>query len=90
MHSGRLCVSTSPSRARRPGSPDGKTIVYTGPDGGVYIARAAGGNGRMLSHGYLADWSTSGGQIVYTRMGDTYAQDSVWIMNRDGSKPTAS
>jgi Tol biopolymer transport system component len=68
-------------------SPDGRTIAYTGPDGGVYTAPGSGGNGRMLSHGYLADWSPDGRQIVYTRMGDTAAKDSVWIMNSNGSNP---
>ncbi len=68
-------------------SPDGRTIVYTGPDGGVFIAAGAGGKGRMLGRGYLAEWSRDGKQIVYARMGNRPSQDSVWIMNRDGSKP---
>lgn len=66
-------------------SPDGRTIVYTGPDGGVYIAPGTGGNGRMLGRGYLAEWSRNGQQIVYARMGGRPSQDSVWVMNRDGS-----
>ncbi len=66
-------------------SPDGRTIVYTGPDGGVYTAPGRGGAGRVLGRGYLAEWSRDGKQIVYARMGDTPAQDSVWIMNRTGT-----
>jgi Tol biopolymer transport system component len=66
-------------------SPDGRTIVYTGPDGGVYIAAGAGGRGRMLGRGYLAEWSRDGRRIVYARAGARASQDSVWIMNRDGS-----
>jgi TolB protein len=68
-------------------STDGKTIVYTGPDGGVFTVSGSGGNGHMLGHGYLADWSPDGSKIIYTHMGDTAAQDSVWIMNRNGSNP---
>lgn len=66
-------------------SPDGRTIVYTGPDGGVYTAPGQGGAGRTLGRGYLAEWSRDGKQIVYARMGNTPAEDSVWIMNRDGT-----
>jgi len=66
-------------------SPDGRTIVYTGPDGGVYTAPGQGGAGRALGRGYHAEWSRNGEQIVYARMGDTPAQDSVWIMNGDGT-----
>jgi len=66
-------------------SPDGRTIVYTGPDGGVFIAPGTGGKGRMLGRGYLAEFSRDGRQIVYARMGDMPSRDSVWIMNRDGS-----
>ena len=62
---------------------DGLSIVYTGPDGGVFTVSGAGGSGRMLGRGYRAEWSRTGGQIVYARMG---APDSVWIMDRDGSK----
>jgi hypothetical protein len=39
----------------------------------------------MLGHGYLAEFSRSGRQIVYARMGNGLpSQDSVWIMDRDG------
>lgn len=60
-------------------------IVYTGPDGGVYVAPSAGGGGRLLGRGYRAEWSRDGSQIVYARLGSRPSQDSVWIMNRDGS-----
>lgn len=68
-------------------SPDGRAIVYTGPDGGVYTAPASGGTGRFLGRGYLAEWSRDGTQIVYARLGSTAAQETVWIRNRDGSNP---
>jgi hypothetical protein len=68
-------------------SRDGRTIVYTGPDGGVFTAPGSGGSGHMLGRGYLADWSADSSKIIYTRMGDTAAQDSIWIMNRNGSNP---
>lgn len=67
-------------------SPNRRTILYTGPDGGVYTVPAAGGKARMLSRGYLAEWSRDGNQIIYARMGDRPSQDSVWIMNGDGSR----
>jgi Tol biopolymer transport system component len=38
-------------------------------------------------HGRDARWSNDGTAIVYTRMGETYADDTVWIMNRNGSNP---
>jgi Tol biopolymer transport system component len=66
-------------------SPDWRTIVYTGPDGGVFTAPGAGGSGRFLGRGHLSEWSRNGRQIIYTRMGDRPSADSVWIMNRDGS-----
>jgi Tol biopolymer transport system component len=66
-------------------SPDGRTIVYTGPDGGVFTAPGTGGAGRMIGRGYLAEWSRDGRQIVYARMGDRPSMDSVWMMNRDGT-----
>jgi Tol biopolymer transport system component len=66
---------------------DGRAIVYTGPDGGVYIAPGSGGAGHHLGRGYRAEWSRDGNQIVYARMGNLPSQDSVWIMNRDGTSP---
>lgn len=68
-------------------SPDGRAIVYTGPDGGVYTAGGSGGSGRLRGRGYLAEWSADGQQIVYARLGSRPALDSVWIMNRDGTSP---
>jgi hypothetical protein len=67
-------------------SPDRRTIVYTGSDGGVLIAAGAGGTGRMLGRGYLAEWSRDGKYIVYARMGSRPSQDSDWMMNRDGTR----
>jgi Tol biopolymer transport system component len=64
---------------------DGRTIVYTGPDGGVYIASGSGRGGHLLGRGYRAEWSRDGSQIVYARMGNWPSQDSIWIMNRDGT-----
>lgn len=69
-------------------SPDGRTIVYTPPDGGVAIRRAAGGTSRMLGRGYLADWSADGTKIVFARLGEPPAGDAVWVMNRDGTART--
>jgi hypothetical protein len=65
-------------------SRDGHSIVYTGPDGGVYTATASGGTGRYLGRGYLADWTHGGTAIVYVRQGDMPSHYAVWIMNRDG------
>jgi Tol biopolymer transport system component len=66
-------------------SPDGSTIVFTPPNGGVAVVSAAGGKPRALGRGYLADWSTDGNRIVFARLGQTAAGDSIWIENRDGS-----
>jgi Tol biopolymer transport system component len=41
----------------------------------------------MLGRGYLAEWSRDGKQIVYARMGNQPSQDSVWIMNGNGTSP---
>jgi TolB protein len=65
-------------------SRDGRSIVYTGLDGGVYTATASSGTGRFRGRGYLADWTPDGTRIVYVRQGGTRSHDSVWIMNRDG------
>jgi Tol biopolymer transport system component len=66
-------------------SPDGTTVVYTLPDGGVATVLAAGGKPHPLGRGYLADWSADGGQIIYARLGLTAAGDSIWLMNADGT-----
>jgi TolB protein len=66
-------------------SPDGQTVVFTPPDGGVATIAASGGASRSLGRGYEANWSPDGNQIVFARMGLTAAGDSTWIMNRDGS-----
>ena len=66
-------------------SPDGTTIVYTPPNGGVRVRATAGGRSRFLGRGYLADWSPNGGQIVFARMGASTGNDSIWVMARDGS-----
>ncbi len=66
-------------------SPDGGTIVYTLPDGGIATVHAAGGRPRYRGRGYLADWSADGSQIVFARLGQTAAGDSIWLMNADGT-----
>jgi len=66
-------------------SPDGKTVVYTPPNGGVAVVRSDGRRPRVLSHGYLPAWSADGSRIVFARMGLTAAGDRVWLMNRDGT-----
>jgi len=68
-------------------SPDQRTIVFTGSDGGVYTVSATGGRPRFLGKGHLASWSPDGTKIVYVRQGDRASTDSVWIMARDGGNP---
>lgn len=66
-------------------SPDGRTVVFTPPNGGVAIVSAGGAGRHFLGRGYMADWSADGTQIVYARMGLAARRDSIWIMNRNGS-----
>ena len=66
-------------------SSKGDRVVYTLPDGGVGVAAASGAGQRMISRGHEPDWSPEGTRIVYTRMGTDETNDSVWVMNRDGS-----
>jgi Tol biopolymer transport system component len=65
-------------------SPDGATVVFTPPDGGVSTVSAGRGTPHFLGRGYLADWSSNGDRIVFARLGLT-GGDSVWLMNADGS-----
>lgn len=66
-------------------SPDGATIVYTPPNGGVGVRATAGGRSRLLGRGYLANWSPDGARITFARLGLSSAGDSIWVMARDGS-----
>ena len=68
-------------------SQDGSTIVYTGADGGVFVAGGSGGSGRMLRRGYRAEWSRDGSEIVYARMGSMPSRDSIWVMKSHGGSP---
>lgn len=66
-------------------SPDRRLIVYTPPNGGVATIPAARAGSRLLSRGYEADWAPEGRRIVIARLGGPASDDSIWIMNRDGS-----
>ena len=66
-------------------SPDHRTILYTGNNGGVYSVSASGGERRNLGRGFRAERSPDGNRIVFSGLGSTALDDSVWIMNRDGS-----
>ena len=63
-------------------SPDGRTIVFTPPDGGVAIL--SGGKRSFLGRGYKADWSSDGTRIVYARLGSVAAGDAAWVMDAPG------
>lgn len=63
-------------------SADGRSIVFTPPDGGVAIL--TGGKRRLLGRGYKANWSPDGTRIVYARLGQSAAGDAIWLMNADG------
>lgn len=66
-------------------SPDGGSIVYTLPDGGIATIRSAGDRPHLLGRGYLASWSAEGDQVVFARLGEAAAGDSIWLMGADGS-----
>ena len=59
-------------------------IVYTLPDGGVATVSTDAGRPHLLGRGYLADWSADSRRIVFARLGQTAAGDSIWLMNADG------
>lgn len=63
-------------------STDGRTIVFTPPDGGVAIR--SDGKQRFLGRGYRANWSSDGTRIVYARLGQPATGDAIWIMNTSG------
>lgn len=86
---GWIVTSRLDGRDRRPlvrgrdgqWSPDGRTVVFTLPDGGVATSSAPA---RLLARGHEAYWSADGRHIVYTRLGATPKQDGIWVMRRDG------
>jgi Tol biopolymer transport system component len=65
-------------------SPDGGTVVFTPPNGGVATVAAVGGEPHFLGRGYLANWSLDGTQIIYARLGLGTAGDAIWLMHADG------
>jgi Tol biopolymer transport system component len=89
-HCGWVFVSDRDGRHRRAvlrgrdahWSSDGKTIVFTPPNGGVAVF--SGGHRRLLGHGYKANWSPDGIHIIYARLGTTAAGDAIWIMDAVG------
>lgn len=65
-------------------SPDGRTLAYTGPAGGVFVAPAAGGAGHMLHRGMQPGWSTDSSLLAFARW-PQLNRFAVWVMNADGS-----
>ena len=70
-------------------SPDGREIVFD-LLGDVYSVPIAGGEARALTTGVSWDmqprYSPDGSRIAFTS--DRSGGDNVWVMNRDGSRPT--
>jgi Tol biopolymer transport system component/DNA-binding winged helix-turn-helix (wHTH) protein len=64
-------------------SPDGKNVVYTTTDGGVYLARSDGANARKLASvkGFVRDisWSPDGSKLRFTE------DNALWEMSSTGS-----
>jgi Tol biopolymer transport system component len=69
-------------------SPDRRTILFTGSNGGISTVAATGGAPRSLGRGFEASWSPARQRIIFGRLGKDALNDSVWIMNRDGSGRT--
>jgi Tol biopolymer transport system component len=65
-------------------SPDGRSIAYVLPNGGVATIPAMGGATRFLGKGLQPDWSPDGKRIASARS-PTTGRFSVWVMNADGS-----
>ena len=70
-------------------SPDGKEIIFD-LLGDIYSIPATGGTATLLKGGHAFEvqprFSPDGKKILYTS--DAGGGDNIWVMNRDGSKPT--
>jgi Tol biopolymer transport system component len=66
-------------------SPDGRSIVYTTPEGDIFIARVDGEGARKLTsaRGYIENlaWSPDGGTIRFTK------DDRLWEISSSGFSP---
>jgi Tol biopolymer transport system component len=72
-------------RGREPAyTPDGQTLVFTGPDGGIRSVPSSGGTVRELHAGMQPDVSAGGDRIAFTRW-PASGRFSVWVMALDGS-----
>ncbi|MCM2317577.1 MAG: amidohydrolase, partial [Thermoanaerobaculia bacterium] len=70
-------------------SPDGREIVFD-LLGDIYVVPIAGGEAKAIASGIAWDmqprYSPNGKWIAFTS--DRAGGDNLWVMNRDGSKPT--
>jgi Tol biopolymer transport system component len=70
-------------------SPDGKEILFD-LLGDIYTMPVTGGSAKLLRGGHAFEvqprYSPDGKKILFTS--DAGAGDNIWVMNRDGSKPT--
>lgn len=71
-------------------SPDGKTLVFD-MLGDIYAVAISGGKARALTNGiewnYQPTFSPDGSKIAF--VSDRAGGDNLWVMNADGSEPTA-
>jgi len=65
-------------------SPDGRSIAYVPPSGGIATIPVAGGATRSLGNGLQPDWSPDSQRLAFARS-PTSTRFSVWVMNADGS-----